>query len=279
MPKEFEEMEKDTELEKGKGKNSIRLSAEYMAKIQQIAKGEAVAVQPRYAIIVCPQTSYLDILKGTGYDPNHFVDVATVLINSQYHVIYILDYHKVDSSTGDLTVPHNESVCRLSYFAGAEHALTGGTKKALEATHTNPIYDIYADFDPLKLSTEKRNNIYGILKRDGGTEHAPISQLVTLINNINDTHMLSGSGLFFPPEFAICGFFTEDMITEVALELRSKFPNSKISLDGCVTVNTLLTGWYPATNDEATGSLLKQIETNAVVSIDDVKEDIAAALK
>ena len=47
MPKEFEEMEKDTELEKGKGKNSIRLSAEYMAKIQQIAKGEAVAVQPR----------------------------------------------------------------------------------------------------------------------------------------------------------------------------------------------------------------------------------------
>ena len=91
--------------------------------------------------------------------------------------------------------------------------------------------------------------------------------------------MLSGSGLFFPPEFVICGFFTEDMITEVALELRSKFPNSKISLDGCVTVNTLLTGWDSLTNDEATEELLKQIDTNAVVSIDDVDEDIAAASK
>lgn len=91
--------------------------------------------------------------------------------------------------------------------------------------------------------------------------------------------MLSGSGLFFPPEFAICGFFTEDMITEVALELRSKFPNSKISLDGCVTVNTLLTSWDSLTNDEATEVLSKLIDTNAMVSIDDVNEDIAAALK
>ena len=274
MPKESVEME----IEKGNDKNSIRKSAEYMAKIQQIASGEAVAVQPRYAIIVCPQTSYTDILKTFGYDPNHFIDVATSFINSQYHVIYILDYHKVDSSTGDLTVPNNESVCRLSYLSGYEHALTGGTKK-VDVTHTNPIYDILDDFNPLELGAGERNNIYGILKRDGGTEHAPVSQLITLINNINDTHMLSGSGLFFPPEFAICGFFTEDMITEVALELRSKFPNSKISLDGCVTVNTLLTGWEPVTNDEATGILLKQIDTNAVVSIDDVSEDIAALLK
>lgn len=266
------------EIEKGKDKNSIRMSTEYMAKIQQIATGEAVPVQPRYAIIVCPQKSYTDILKTRGYDPKHFTGVGTGFINSQYHVIYILDYHKVDSNTGNLTVPPNESVCRLSYFNGTEHALTGGTKK-VEATHTNPIYDIYADFNPLKLEAEKRNNIYGILKRDGGTEHAPISQLVTLINNINDTHMLSGSGLFFPPEFAICGFFTEDMITEVALELRSKFPNSKISLDGCVTVNTLLTGWNAETNNKATAALLKQIDTNAVVSISDVHEDIAAAIK
>ena len=278
MPEESKEME----MEKGgKDKNSIRQSAEYMAKIQQIADGEAVAVQPRYAIIVCPQTSYMDILESRGYDSKHFTGAAADLISNQYHVIYILDYHKVNSSTGELTIPHNESVCRMSYFMETEHALTGATKKnakALDATHTNPIYDILDDFNPLELDAE-RNNIYGILKRDGGTEHAPISQLVTLINNINDTHMLSGSGLFFPPEFVICGFFTEDMITEVALELRSKFPNSKISLDGCVTVKTLLTSWDSLTNDEATGALVKQIDTNAVVSIDDVNEDILTALK
>lgn len=147
------------ELKGGKDKNSIRQSAEYMAKIQQIADGEAVAVQPRYAIIVCPQTSYMNILETRGYDSKHFTDAAGDLINSQYHVIYILDYHKVDSSTGELTVPHNESVCRLSYFNGAEHALTGATKKTLEATHTNPIYDILDEFNPFELNAE-RNNIW-----------------------------------------------------------------------------------------------------------------------
>ena len=88
--------------------------------------------------------------------------------------------------------------------------------------------------------------------------------------------LANNNAILFPPVFTISGFFIEDMITEIALELRSKFPNSPIDFTQaysieCVKENRI---WDSTDDQNALEMLQMQINTNAVVSPGDVMDDV-----
>lgn len=253
-------------------KNTYRQSTEYLNKIKQIFEGKAVPVIPSYHILVCPQTSYVEAMRQFGA---YNIDDFTNMINnpvSGVNYIAVVDYH--ECTGGNPKVPDEECTCRFSYY-GADnfpHGIDDSQKgQSYFSDVLKPLQKQYLDVD------EEPNNFYGFIKRNGGTEHAPLTALNNLINHINDSRMLANNNvILFPPVFTISGFFIEDMITEIALELRSKFPNSEISFAQAYSIECIKEGrsWDSTDDQNALDILQMQIDTNAVVAPKDVMADV-----
>ena len=122
------------------------------------------------------------------------------------------------------------------------------------------------------------NNFYGYIKRNGDIEMSPSDTLVSTINNINNS-CLSGTfnSILFPPVFNIVGFFVDDMITDIALTLREKFPNSLINIPSqyCISLRNFENFSDTAITQKDVSTLMQIIDTNAVVTPQDVIYDIS----
>lgn len=255
--------------------NTYRQSAEYLNKIKQIYEGKAVPVIPCYHILVCPQTSYVDVMQNQfKADVSDFVSIMSNL-EPGVNYIAIIDYHEYNTDDKP-KVPDGECTCRFSYY-GAGNFPHGVDCPQMGHSYFHdvlkPLYEQYLNLN----DTFHPNNFYGFIKRNGGTEHAPLAALNNLINHINDSRMLANNNvILFPPVFTISGFFIEDMITEIALELRSKFPNSPIYFVGAYSIECVKGShdWDIIDDHTALDMLQMQINTNAVVTPRDVMDDI-----
>jgi hypothetical protein len=251
--------------------NTYRQSAEYLNKIKQIYEGKAVPVIPYYHILVCPQTSYVETMRQFGASN---IDDFVHMVNDQVsgvNYIAVIDYH--ECTGGVLKVPNAECTCRFSYYNGNNHP------HGIDDSQKGQSYfvDVLKQLQEQYSDVSKPNNFYGFIKRNGGTEHAPLATLNNLINHINDSRMLANNNvILFPPVFTISGFFIEDMITEIALELRSKFPNSSIGFAQAYSIECIKEerSWDSTDDQNAIEMLRMQIDTNAVVTPIDVMEDI-----
>lgn len=252
--------------------NTYRQSAEYLNKIKQIYEGKAVPVIPYYHILVCPQTSYTEAMYN-NYGASTIGGFIDIISYPQPGVNYIaiIDYH--EHTGGAPKVPAAECTCRFSYYGANNSHGVDDSQKGISYFFDvlKPLQQLYCDID------HTPNNFYGFIKRNGGTEHAPLAALNNLINHINDSRMLANNNvILFPPVFIISGFFIEDMITEIALELRSKFPNSPINFAYAYSIECVKEGrsWDITDDENALAMLQMQIDTNAVVTPGDVMDDV-----
>lgn len=248
-------------------KNTYRESQEYKANIRNIANGYSVPVFQRYYIIVNMQDNIIykvDNLDETQIGSklvHHFLDTFD---HYPAPVISVIDYHRRNSN-----VDLNEHVCAFSRITANMHnivdsAAQANTTLAKDISHT------------LLNSNVFSQHFYGSIERNGDTEEAPAATVTSLIDSISATYSKTSlDSVIFPPEFFICGFFIEDMITPIVLALRNAYPNSFINIEQCVSIQHFIRNIYDSKLDDTAREKLNDlIATNAVVRIDDVLVDI-----
>lgn len=247
-------------------KNTYRNSQEYRTNIRNIADGYSVPVFQRYYIIVDMQeniVSKLDKLSNS-IGTNLVYQFSDMFRNDPAPVISVIDYHRRDSK-----VDSNEHVCTFSRITGNAHNIVDSAAQA-NMTLARDISE------GLLNSTVFSQHFYGSIERNGDTEEAPAAAVTSLIDSISATYSRTSlDSVIFPPEFYICGFFIEDMITPIVLALHNAYPNSYINIENCMSIKHFINGYYDSNTDIAAREKLNDlIVSNATVRIDDVLEDI-----
>lgn len=249
--------------------NTYRDSQEYRTNIRNIADGYSVPVFQRYYIIVDMQENIISKVDRLNSGLHIGSTLVSDFLNMFYHdpapVISVIDYHRRDSN-----VDSSEHVCAFSRITANVHNIVDSAAQA-NMTLTKDISGA------LLNSTVFSQHFYGSIERNGDTEEAPAATVTSLIDSISATYSKTSlDSVIFPPEFFICGFFIEDMITPIVLALRNAYPNSYINIDNCVSIQHFINGSYvPKLDIDAREKLNESIVSQAVVRIADVLDDIS----
>lgn len=246
--------------------NTYRSTEEYQNNIQKIQDGTHIPVFQRYLIVVCPQTDMINMFDNCT-DSTQASELISAIVSQiptwKGPIVSIIDYHDVKSK-----LPNNEHICRFSQLTSGVHNQVSNAGEAAATVH--------ADFRDIVSDRFVSHNFYGFIERNGDNEDAPLTNLLNIIEDITQTHtQRSLDTVVFPPEFHIKGFFIEDMITPIALELRKRYPNSVIKVDHCLSISHIPNSSYSkSVNDAAVIRLERMLSTNAETSINDVCADI-----
>ena len=242
--------------------NTYRQSAAYKSNIRKLANFEGTMVMPDYLILVGVQDAFVESISYLGGDSiiENITNITNAYMSQGAPIISIIDYHTPE-------FPCEEMTCRYGYLTKKPHNMPKQGASPITLMDRMFYEHLYRYY-----------NFCGVLKRNGDTQNAPLTELTSLIDARNSAYTtIPENALLFPPAFHICGFFTEDMITHIAIELRKKYPNSYIDIDPDynVSINNIVNEVYDVNNNTgAAQSLSRLIDTDAVVTETAVLEDI-----